>query len=116
MYRRKFALGVAQQSLDSRLAAAAAASSSLAAATHRASVDNHRASVDNHHRASADNHRASVDNYLNNGPSSLSPYTKSTTVRRTSTSLVNINGEVSGGGKAGRGTCRFTTLCITASW
>eukprot|EP00752_Nemacystus_decipiens_P007271 g6508.t2 len=79
----EFPLGVARQSLDSRLAAAAAASSSLAAATNRASVDSHRASVDNLHRNS------------NNGAASLSPYTKSTTVRRTSTSLISTNGEPS---------------------
>lgn len=67
---------MARQSLDSRLAAAAAATSSLAAAAHRASVDN-----------------------LHNSPvSSLSPFTKSTTVRRTSTSLYNVNGEVGDGG------------------
>ena len=101
--RKQFPLGVARQSLDSRLAAAAAASSSLAAATHRASVDNHRASIDNH--------RASVDSFHNNnsnGHASLSPYTKSTTVRRTSTSLVNVNGEVSGGARCGEGS---TAVC-----
>ncbi|CAN0384132.1 unnamed protein product, partial [Ectocarpus sp. 8 AP-2014] len=67
-----FPLGVARQSLESRLADAAAASSSLAAVAHRASVEN-----------------------MQNSPAtSLSPFTKSsTTVRRTSTSRYNVNGE-----------------------
>ncbi|CAN0036925.1 unnamed protein product, partial [Ectocarpus sp. 12 AP-2014] len=70
-----FPLGVARQSLESRLADAAAASSSLAAVAHR----------------------ASVENMQNNSPAtSLSPFTKSsTTVRRTSTSRYNVNGEPS---------------------
>ncbi|CAM9263839.1 unnamed protein product [Ectocarpus sp. 13 AM-2016] len=68
-----FPLGVARQSLESRLADAAAASSSLAAVAHK----------------------ASVENMQNNSPAtSLSPFTKSsTTVRRTSTSRYNVNGE-----------------------
>ncbi|CAN0566871.1 unnamed protein product, partial [Ectocarpus sp. 12 AP-2014] len=70
-----FPLSVARQSLESRLADAAAASSSLAAVAHR----------------------ASVENMQNNSPAtSLSPFTKSsTTVRRTSTSRYNVNGEPS---------------------
>lgn len=70
---RQFPLGVARQSLESRLADAAAASSSLAAAAHRGSAEN-----------------------IQNSPAtSLSPFTQSsTTVRRTSTSRYSVNGEV----------------------
>lgn len=64
---------MARQSLESRLADAAAASSSLAAVALR----------------------SSVENVQNSPATSLSPFTKSsTTVRRTSTSRYNVNGEV----------------------
>ena len=85
-------MDLARQSLDSRLAAAAVANSNLAAATQRASMDS--------------------NSLHNNSASPLSPYTKSTTVRRTSTSLIHVNGEVSWvvGGKG----CQATALCTTA--